>query len=350
LPTLKGSAYLTIVDPVSHAAFGYTMVRAVRPPMPGLAAAACLGALAPDADALSMPFGWDVYLRIHEVGTHALIGVVPVAFLVAIAVRGRSTRPIRPLFYASLFAVLSHLALDVVSGARIQIGWPFVSGRTDVPLVAMAEPWLIVLCVLGAATIAKYTTHARRAACVVLIALIFALTLKGVWLVQALNGLNGNSDNPAAMETRIVQSRWATLREWNVFGRSAMRFTHMTLTPGRAPRLVAEWPIDPDVALAMPSRRLDSVRNLLSMHELAFARVRRVENGATEVLWSDIRYCWQPPSDANDAPERGPLALGNGRARIACALWVGGTFDGSGRALNQRVQIFGLWQTRPTRP
>jgi membrane-bound metal-dependent hydrolase YbcI (DUF457 family) len=338
------------VDPVSHAAFGYTIARAVRPPMSRLAAAACIGALAPDADALSMPFGWDVYLRIHEVGTHALLGVAPVAFLVAIAVRGHSTQPIRPLFHTSLVAVLSHLALDVVSGARIQIGWPLVSGRTRLPLVAMAEPWVIVLCVLGAATIAKCTTHARRAACVVLVALIVVLTLKGVWLVQVLKELNGKTDNPVAMETRIVQSRWATLREWNVFSRSAMRFTHMTLSPGRFPLLIAEWPIDPDVPLAMRSRRLDSVRNLLSMHELAFARERPVENGTTEVLWSDIRYCWQPPADANDASQRGPLTLGNGRARIACALWVGGTFDGSGRALNQRVQIFGLWQTRPARP
>jgi membrane-bound metal-dependent hydrolase YbcI (DUF457 family) len=336
------------LDPVSHAAFGYTIVRVVRSPMSRLAAAACIGALAPDADALAMPFGWDVYLRIHEVGTHALIGVVPVAFLVAIAVRGRSTQPIRPLFHASLFAVLSHLALDVVSGARIQIGWPFVGGRTHVPLVAMAEPWVIVLCVLGAAMIAKSTTQARRVASIVLIALTVALTLKGVWLVQALKMLNGKTNDP--VETRIVQSRWATLREWNVFSRSGMRLTQVTLTPGRSPHVVAEWPIDPDFPLAVRSRRLGTVRNLLATHDLVFARERPADDGTTEVLWSDIRYCWQPQADANDAPEQGPLTLGNGRARIACALWVGGTFDGSGRALSQRVQIFGLWQTRPARP
>ena len=339
---------MIIVDPVSHAAFGYTIVRAVRPPLSRLAAAACIGALAPDADALAMPFGWDVYLRIHEVGTHALIGVVPVAFLAAIAARGRSTQPIRPLFHASLVAVVSHLALDVVSGARIQIGWPFAGGRTHLPLVAMAEPWVIVLCGLGAAMILASTTHARRVASAVLIALTVALTFKGVWLAQALQMLNGTTG--AAVETYIVESRWNTLREWNVFSRSGMRLTQMTVTPNRSPHVVAEWPIDPDFPLAMSSRRLDTVRNLLATHDLVLARERPASDGTTEVLWSDIRYCWQPQADANDVRERGPLTLGNGRARIACVLWVGGTFDGSGRALNQRVQIFGLWQTRPARP
>jgi membrane-bound metal-dependent hydrolase YbcI (DUF457 family) len=335
------------VDPVSHVAFGYAIVRAARPPMSRLAAAACIGALAPDGDALFAAFGWDVYLRVHEVGAHALVGTVPVALVVAIAVRGHSRQPIMPLFHASWLAVMSHLVLDVVSGARIQIAWPFVSGRTQVPLVAMAEPWVVVLCVLGAALTAKRTTHARRAAFVVLVALALALTVKGAWLMQALEMLDGKTADP--VEARIVQSRWAALREWNVFSRSAMRLTQMTLTPGRAPHVVAEWPIDADFPLALRSQRLDTVRNLLAVHELAFARERPAENGTTEVLWSDIRFCWRPEG-ANDVPRLGPLTLGTGPARIACMLWVGGTFDGSGRALNQRVQIFGLWQTRPARP
>ena len=336
------------MDPVSHAAFGYTIVRAVRPPMSRLAAAACIGALAPDVDALAMPFGWDVYLRIHEVGTHALIGVVPVAFLVAIAVRGRSTQPIRPLFHASLFAVLSHLALDVVSGARIQIGWPFVGGRTHVPLVAMAEPWVIVLCVLGAAMIAKSTTQARRVASIVLIALTVALTLKGVWLVQALKMLNRTTGG--SVETRIVQSRWATLREWNVFSRSGMRLTQMTLTPGRAPHVVAEWPIDPD---SRSRRGRDGWTRCVICSPCTIS----CSPGNARRTMGRPRYCGPTSAIAGSRKrtrtthrERGPLTLGTGRARIACALWVGGTFDGSGRALSQRVQIFGLWQTRPARP
>ena len=46
-------------------------------------------------------------------------------------------------------ATISHLGLDLVSGARIRVGWPFVQQRVSLPLVAMADPWLIGICVAG---------------------------------------------------------------------------------------------------------------------------------------------------------------------------------------------------------
>ena len=333
------------MDPVSHAAFGYTVVRAACPAAPRIAAAAFAGALAPDVDAVFMPAGWDVYLRVHELGTHTLLGLAPVALAVAYVVRGRTRAPILPLFQAAGLAAASHLVLDVMSGARIQLGWPLLPGRALVPLVAMAEPWVIALLVLGLGALAVFRHQIRRAAQCVLLIFALCLGVKSVWLVQALETLD--PETFGSMQARVVEARWFSLREWNVFGRIDGELMRVSIQPDRAPRVMASWPIDSDFPLAVTSRGLDTVRNLLAVHELTFARLLPASDGTTEVLWSDVRFCWMPPSDSPGATPRGLLAIGTGPKRIACALWVGGIYDGAGRALNQRVRVFGVSQTRP---
>jgi membrane-bound metal-dependent hydrolase YbcI (DUF457 family) len=334
------------VDPLSHAAFGYTVVRAARAPMPRLAVAASVGALAPDLDSVLMPFGWDIYLRAHEIGTHTVIASLPIAILVAVAVRGRSRSRLLPLFAIAWLAVMSHLFLDVVSGARIQVGWPLVNGRTMVPLVAMAEPWLLVACVAAVAAMAIANAHARRAARVALVAIALCLAVKGIWLLQALTTLPAATQ--ATVVDRIVEAQWATLRQWTAFVRTPTELSRIRIAPHQTPETLDTWPIASEFPLAAHSRELGAVRNLQAVHELTFAREHRTQDGSTEVLWSDIRFCWRPSENARS--ERGPLALGSGAAHIACAVWVGGTFDRAGRAINQRVQVFGLWQTRPAPP
>jgi hypothetical protein len=170
--------------------------------------------------------------------------------------------------------------------------------------------------------------------------------VKGVWLHQALDTMHDRSAEPVL--ARVVEARWGSLREWTVFSRTPSRLTRVNIAPDRAPKTDDEWPIASDFPLALKSARLDGVRNLRAVHELTFAREHATVNGSTEVLWSDVRFCWRPSNEAE--PQRGPLALGAGPAQIACALWVGGTFDRAGGILNQRVQVFGLWQTRPAPP
>jgi len=143
--------------------------------MPRLALAASVGALAPDIDAVVMPFGWDGYLRVHQIGTHSLIGSIPVALAAAIAVRGRSRVALLPLFSITWLAVTSHLALDVVSGARIRIGWPLADVRTMLPLAAMAEPWLVAACMVSVGAVAVAKRHARPIAQLALVAIALCL-------------------------------------------------------------------------------------------------------------------------------------------------------------------------------
>jgi membrane-bound metal-dependent hydrolase YbcI (DUF457 family) len=335
------------VDPVSHVAFGYTVVRAARPAVPRLTLAACLGALAPDADAVFMPAGWDVYLRVHELGTHTLVGAVPLALAVAFIARGRTGTPLLPLFQIALLAVISHLALDVTSGARILLGWPFLSDRTSLPLVAMAEPWMIVLLVLGLIALRVFKDQVRIIALGIVVLVCVCLSVKAIWLVQAQGTLD--PDAIGFKGAQIVEAKWFSLREWNVFGGTEARLIQVIIRPDRPPRIVASWPIGTDFPLAAASRRLDTVRNFLAVHELAFARQLPTVDGMTEVLWSDVRFCWMPGADPPDATRR-LLAIGSSPERIACALWVGGVFDHEGRALSQRVRVFGLWQTRPAPP
>src|SRR3970040_37736 len=88
------------MDPVSHVAFSYTLIgvlpsaRRLDGPLSGRVVAAVLGSLCPDLDAALMPFGWDRYLRAHEVGTHTIAGALTCALVTAGVVRvfARQTR------------------------------------------------------------------------------------------------------------------------------------------------------------------------------------------------------------------------------------------------------------------
>ena len=114
-----------------------------------------LGALAPDVDAAVMPFGWDRYLRVHEVGTHSLAGTLACACLTALVVRlARRETPFARLLAAAWLGTISHVVLDLVSGARLRLGWPLADGHWTLPLVAMADPYLLGLLVAGVVLLA----------------------------------------------------------------------------------------------------------------------------------------------------------------------------------------------------
>ncbi len=76
------------MDPLSHVIFGRTLIALDRHGRfgPGAAAAAALGAIAPDIDVIAIWRGWDVYLRVHEIGTHSIAGSAAVAGATAMLV------------------------------------------------------------------------------------------------------------------------------------------------------------------------------------------------------------------------------------------------------------------------
>ena len=334
------------MDPISHAVLGQTLATALgrqSSPVRARVVAGVLGALAPDVDAVLMPFGWDVYLRAHEIGTHSLAGSLPIAGSAALIARAfvRDT-PVFDLFAAAWLGCLSHVALDVLSGARIQIGWPLIPGRLSFPLVAMGEPWLAIF-VAGAVAL-PCRGVALRATAVALVAPSRHSLAKAVLLAQPCPDRIVDHD---PVLTRIVEARWGSLTKWLVLDRRADTLTQRQVEAGRPPILLLAWPIVPDSPLVRESRSLGAVRNFLHVHELAFAGEVTAANGVRQVLWSDLRFCWRPPLDGEASPDPVlTVSTPAGPARIACGLWVGGAFDRSGRAVRQLVKVGGWRQTR----
>jgi membrane-bound metal-dependent hydrolase YbcI (DUF457 family) len=350
------------VDPVSHVIFSQTLVTAVgrQPATSRLrAAAAVLGALAPDSDAVAMPFGWDLYLRAHEVGTHTIAGSLVLACLIAAllkllanvkrsGVRRSPSARFIDLLWPAWLGCLSHVILDIVSGAQIRIAWPLPGGHVSLPLVAMADPWLIAVFTAGAITLAVARSQRRRAAVAVIAIVAMFLGGKGVQLARALPTLADAMTGTPAI-TRVIEARWGSLTEWYAFERHAEVLQQWQIGAGAAPRLLLAWPVLSESALSERSRSLATVQNFLAVHGLGFAVEVPQGDSGTRVLWSDIRFCWHPGVDADADPSLQPVPTMNtaeGETRIACGLWFGGAFDGEGRPLRQLVKVGGWWQER----
>ena len=336
------------MDPISHLAFGRTLVALTRQGRStrGTIGAAMLGSLAPDVDAVFMPFGWDRYLRAHEIGTHSLVGAMACAVVSAALIRParRETRFVALLSGAAI-GTLSHLVLDVVSGARVRLFWPFADPHVTVPLVAMADPILLSILVAGAiGVVLARGRHQRVAAAAALTIAGVFLAVKGVLALSAIRTYElGRSADP--VDARVVEASWGTLREWTVFDRTASEVRAWGVRAG-TPRadLLLHWPRPRLEGLVGDSIDWPTVRNFQRPHELQLVTVAAEAGGHFMVLWSDVRFCW----DASARPPSGdqPVLLAADGRRLACGLWFGGEVDADGRVLRQIVRV-GTWvQTR----
>jgi membrane-bound metal-dependent hydrolase YbcI (DUF457 family) len=317
------------MDPLTHVVVGRALVAALPDQCRlgrGAAAAAVLGALAPDADGCVALTGWDRYLRVHEIGTHSLVGASMLACATAAVVtlclpKSRYSR----LVAAAAAGTMSHVALDVASGAPIRLLWPIVYRRASLPLVAMADPWIIAICVLGLLACWPGRITMRTAARAVLGLTIGFLCLKAALLERALWISHLETASP-----RTTEARWGALTEWLVFDRTPEALRRWSITSRGAPaRLTLSQPLRPESALVQASRSLETVRNFLAVHEFGFADQRPLPDGHTLVLWSDLRDC--------DAP-------------MVCHLWFGGEFAADGHALRQLVKVGEWTQTRRAPP
>jgi membrane-bound metal-dependent hydrolase YbcI (DUF457 family) len=319
------------MDPLTHIVVGRALTAAaardVRPQSLALGAAAVTGALCPDIDSIVAFAGWDRYLRVHQFGTHSLLGAVLVACSAAALVRLRSPRSgWLPLLGAAIGGALSHVALDLVSGAEIAIGWPLFERRISLPLVAMADPWLITVCVAGLLCVWRGRVPMRAAARLLIATVCLFLVFKGAMLASALVSTDVPRTTPNA-----VEARWGSFTEWTVYGRSADAVHATMVASSGAPGvLVMSEAVESDSPLVAASKSLDAVRNFLAVHEFAFPVVRTGKAAQVTVMWSDLRYCSPAPSPDS----------------IRCDIWAGGVFDRSGRAVTQEVRVGGLIQRR----
>jgi hypothetical protein len=344
------------MDPLTHMVVGRAVVAAADRgdrPARGVAWAAILGALSPDIDIGVAFFGWDRYVRFHQIGTHAIAGAVAMACLTAAVVgavvrlRGGATR-FATLFGAAAAGALSHLILDLVCGGRIRLGWPLVSGRVTVPLVAMADPWLVAICIGGllARWPGRRPMHVVSQA--ILAAAIVLLAVKAALLARALRS------SPVAVSLPAIEASWGSWTEWSVFERGTGWVRAWTIGSG-PPVLSMAQPLGRETPLERGSRSLPTVQNFLAAHDFVFPVDRPAGGGRRQVLWSDLHYCRTSTASGarvdsvdREAAQRAPIA-GRGES-VSCAVWAGGVFDVDGRALKQLVQVGSVVQTRPAPP
>jgi membrane-bound metal-dependent hydrolase YbcI (DUF457 family) len=333
------------MDPLSHVLFGRTLIALDRHRClgPGAVAACALGALAPDVDVVVISRGWDVYLRVHEIGTHSILGSLTVASgaaaLVHVVKRGGRYAL---LMLASSIGALSHLALDVFSGGTLGAGWPLFQGRVNVPLVAMADPWLMAVCITGAVALWIGRSSITPIAMGTVTMMGIVLALKVALLAMAVPQWKSATSSDGVV-SHVVEAVWGSLTEWDICDRTPHALRKWRVNAfANAATLSFSVALESESPIVQASKSLDTVKNFLRVHQLGFATTAPTGKGGTRVLWSDIRYCWSGIDAA--------MARTSSGLRVGCALWFGGTFDREGRPLMQIVHV-GQWlQSRPVAP
>ena len=350
------------MDPLTHIVAGRALVAAARdePKNRIVGAAAILGALAPDADSAIAFAGWDRYVRAHQFGTHSLLGALTMAGLAALIVdrtaaiacrsvaqpfraagrpsgrrKGRRYETTMPILLAAAAGALSHVALDLLSGARIAIGWPLLIGRVSAPLVAMADPGLLAISLAWLVMLWPARIRLQRASQIVVAAAVIFFCAKAALLGIAIERSGLTPQEPSALE-----ARWGSLTTWYVFERLADRVRgSMIAAPGGETRTWIAHPLTTDTPLVAASRALDDVQNFRAVHEFAFAEETPRPDGTTSVLWSDIRYCWPPSGDKT----RWQMATN-------CGVRVGAVFDAKRRPVAEEIWIGRVLQRRSASP
>ena len=170
----------------------------------GVVPAAVAGSLIPDLDAVVMPFGWDRYLRIHEIGTHSLPGTMACALVAALLVVSRHprAREWRLVLLAAWLGAAAHVLLDLVSSARIRALWPIVERQFSIPLVAMADPWLAAILAAAIPALWLGDRFRRRAVAGVLCVALGFLGVKAIRARSAVAHYSSRRPNPRPISWR----------------------------------------------------------------------------------------------------------------------------------------------------
>jgi membrane-bound metal-dependent hydrolase YbcI (DUF457 family) len=335
------------MDPLSHAAFGFTLGALTRRTRVGTAAPrlVAIGALVPDIDAMVMPTGWDRYLVAHEIGTHSVCGALVCAICAAWLIHRRTgAYPLWPAVLAVALGTLSHVALDLFSGATIRLLWPVTDRRFSEPLVAMADPWLAGL-LIGGVVVQGLVDRQHRAdvARLGMAAVILLLMAKTALLERAMHVYHAHSAHDGVIAD-LAAVPWGSLVAWHVDDRTEreVRRWWIDARTGTARvllRVPTPLPGPPD-----PTRALSTVRNLRRTHDFVFALTAAGSHG-THVFASDVRYCWNPVSSVGPAVTPG-TARRPTLAPVACDLWVGGSVDAAGTPSGEVVRLGDLIQAR----
>lgn len=333
------------------------MVAALRPArdLPrGVVAATVLGGIAPDVDAAIMAVGWDVYLRWHDAGTHALAGTPLVALATGAFVRTWApSTSLVGLTFAAWLGVLSHVFFDLYSCAGIRLLWPVSDRLISAPIAAMADPGALVVLLVGAFALWVWPRVPRTAAALVmaLLAVVSAARLTTrAWATSAYE--QAASAVGAATDAVAIEAEWGSVAGWAFFDRTTdgrIRAWSIDGWTGEA-RLRFDIPPERHTPFAQASLAdFATAHNFVPTHQFAFAAERHNEDGSRVVFWSDARFCWDP-SERYDAQEDVPHQdVRPATGPVRCALWFGGSYDADQRPVEALVWLGGHLQRRSPR-
>jgi inner membrane protein len=141
------------MDPLSHALLGAASAQSFgRSHRGAVALAGVAGALLPDADVL-IGSGADPLLTLeyHRQFTHSLaaapVGALIAAGVVWLIVRRRTALP--QLYWPALAGYVSALLLDACTSYGTQLLWPFTDTRFAASVVAVVDPVVVMLLLIG---------------------------------------------------------------------------------------------------------------------------------------------------------------------------------------------------------
>ena len=254
---------------------------------------AAVGAISPDIDLLAAPFGWDRYLAVHEIGTHSILGALCCGVLAASLARAIGAGRQRQLAICAGIGALSHVALDVLSGATIRLLWPVADTRFTAPVVAMADPWLAGILVIGFLTRWIPATDRTLAARLTLVAVATFFGAKTALLVEAWKCYSVATATEPGIAW-LPEAEWGSLTSWLVHDRTdnRVRRWRVNVRTGEV-QLRLQLADNLETNAARLSMNFESVRHVRRAHDFVFASAQVVTEG-TRVLWSDIRVLLEP--------------------------------------------------------
>ncbi len=157
------------MENIAHTLVGYSLSKAgLEKVTPFATAAILIGANFPDIEIVGSLFGAN-YLDSHRGVTHGAAGILALSFGLAGAfwivsrIRKTGTREqpkLFPLWYVSLFGLLSHTLLDFLNDYGLRPWLPFSSRKYYGDLLSIVDPWLWLI--FGSAAFLMTATQRGR--------------------------------------------------------------------------------------------------------------------------------------------------------------------------------------------
>jgi membrane-bound metal-dependent hydrolase YbcI (DUF457 family) len=203
------------VDTIAHALTGAVVGYCGFRQQAGRAAlwASIMAAEFPDADIVLALVNSETYLRWHRTVTHSVLLMPFWAMLVAVVVWAFTRRiNFRWLWFASVAAMASHLALDWITNYGTELLWPVSDERFALSWVFIVDVYVWAILALTLIAVAV-TRRARTAVIGLAVVAAFVLCCGGLQWRALREARKAGSGRVEAFAQPMNPLRWTILRE-----------------------------------------------------------------------------------------------------------------------------------------